>query len=514
MRVLFASAELAPLARVGGLAEAASGLIREFRSRTAHHNDTPSDVDIDVILPDYGGARLADEQEWELDVPWWVGGATARSGSHPMLGPITLVHVPGMDRPHPYIDPGGQGWLDNDHRFMSFSAAVAALADRTQPDIVHLNDWHTAAATGFINSPIPVVLTIHTLGYQGIMPAGWLPHFGPRADAFMWYDVASPLAGGIRLADRVIAVSPNYAREIVTPEAGMGLHLVLADKGDRLVGIRNGIDTTLWNPTTDPHLAANYDADNRQGKQDCRQQLMTEAGWDDPASPNQAKVPIAAVVSRLVEQKGMDLLADVARFLPDLPVRLAILGSGSRAIADRLHAVAAANPDWIWFTEDYDEALAHRLFAGSDLFIMPSRFEPCGLAQMQAMAYGSIPVVTDVGGLHDTVIDADADRTEGTGFVSSSVDTAGLIDALHRAVRGLRHAGRRKGIQLRGMTTDWSWREPADLHLGVYRSVLAEAVGGADDEPQEELATPTPGDQGPTATAPLGSTTTPFSDTL
>ncbi len=481
MRVLFASAEMAPLARVGGLAEAASGLVREFRSRTGDESDSPSDIDLDVILPDYGGIELIDEQRQELDVPWWVGGASVRTGVHPMIGLVTLVHVPGMDRPHPYIDAAGEGWPDNDHRFLSFSAAVAVLADRTRPDIVHLNDWHTAAASGFIDAPLPIVLTIHTLGYQGIMSAGWLPHFGHRADAFMWYDVANPLVGGIRLADRVIAVSPNYASEIVTREAGMGLHQELADKGDQLVGIRNGIDTTLWNPAIDPHLAANYGADDRSGKQDCRRQLMVEAGWHDPASPTEARVPVAAVVSRLVEQKGMDLLADVARFLPDLPIRLAILGSGSRAIADQLHAVAGQNRDWIWFTEDYDESLAHRLFAGSDLFIMPSRFEPCGLAQMQAMAYGSIPVVTDVGGLHDTVLDADADRSEGTGFVSSTVDDAGLIDALHRAVRGLRHAGRRNAIQLRGMTADWSWREPADQHLAVYHSLLA-PDGGTDDQ--------------------------------
>ncbi len=459
MRVLFAAAELAPLARVGGLAEAASGLVRALRSM---------DVEVDVVLPDYTGITLDDQVEVSVDVPWWVGDVSVRRGHHPDGGDLTLVHVEGIDRSHPYVDDDGQGWTDNDRRFMAFSAVIAALAAAERPDVLHLNDWHTSAVAGMLTDPPPMVLTIHTLGYQGVMDKSWLAHLPVGTERFRWYDSANPLAGAIDTADRVIAVSPNYAHEIVTEAAGMGLHTRLAGLGERLVGIRNGIDSSVWHPATDPHLAATFDVDNLEARQTCRSALAAEATWESD------RRPIAAMVTRLVEQKGIDLLLDAVRFLPNLPLRLAILGSGDAALAGGLAEAAAQYPDWLWFTDGYDEQLAHRLFAGSDLFIMPSRFEPCGLAQMQAMAYGSLPVVTDVGGLHDTVIDADKDRSSGTGFVAASLDTAGLVDALHRAVRAVGHPRRRGAIQRRGMSHDWSWAAPARQHLDLYQSMVAD----------------------------------------
>ena len=457
MRVLFATAELAPLARVGGLAEAASGLVRALRAM---------DVTLDVVLPDYEGVQLDDQAELTVEVPWWVGeDVRVRRGHHPDVGPITLVHVDGIGRPHPYVDADGTAWPDNDRRFMAFSAVVAALAARERPDVVHLNDWHTAAVTGMLADPPPMLLTIHTLGYQGVMDASWLEHLPVGTDRFVWYDVANPLAGAIDLVDRVIAVSPNYAAEITTEAGGMGLNERLSALGGRLIGIRNGIDASVWNPATDPELPARFGPDDLTPRADCRETLVAEAGWDDD------RRPIAAMVTRLVDQKGLDLVLDALRFLPHLPLRLAILGSGEPELTERLLAAARSDPDRLWFTNGYDSGLAHRLFAGSDLFVMPSRFEPCGLAQMQAMTYGSIPVVTDVGGLHDTVIDADADRKAGTGFVAASVDTAGLVDALHRAVRAYGHPARRQAIQRRGMSHDWSWTAPARRHLGIYEEL-------------------------------------------
>ncbi|MGI9614950.1 MAG: glycogen synthase, partial [Acidimicrobiales bacterium] len=420
MRVLFATAEFSPVARVGGLAEAASGLVAALRA---------AGVDVDVVLPDYGDLGLAGQKELAVDVPDWVGGVRVRRGRHPTVGELTLVHVPGMDRPHPYVDRNGDGWQDNDHRFMSFSAGVAALAGRLGPDVVHLNDWHTSAALGLLEEPPPTVLTIHTLGYQGVTERAWLDRLPVEPERFAWYGGANPLAGAIELADRVVAVSPNYAAEIVTEENGMGLHERLAALGDRLVGIRNGIDASVWDPTIDPIIAANYSVTDLGGRIRSRDELASQAGW-----PND-NVPIVGMVSRLVEQKGIDLVLDASRFLEMMPARLAVLGAGAADLAAGLAEAAADHPDRVWFFDGYDEALAHRLFAGSDLFLMPSRFEPCGLAQMQAMTYGSIPVVTDVGGLHDTVVDADRDRAAGTGFVTSSVDAAGVVDALHRAVR-------------------------------------------------------------------------------
>ncbi len=456
MNVLFATAEFTPVVRVGGLAEAAAGLVRALRS---------SGVDVEVVLPDYGGVELSGQTEVHVEVPEWVGDVRVRRGAHPSVGDLTLVHVPGMDRPHPYVDAHGEGWADNDHRFMGFAAVVAALAASTGPDVMHLNDWHTAAALGMTHAPVPTVLTIHTLGYQGVTHRGWLDHLGHDAHRFAWYDGTNPLAGAIELADRVIAVSPNYASEIVTPEAGMGLHDRLAALGERLVGIRNGIDTALWDPETDPHIAQNYSRIDLAGRDVCKNALVEIAGWEP------APIPTVGVVSRLVEQKGIDLLLHAFRFLHTMPGRLAVLGAGSADLAGALADAAAASPDQIWFFDGYDETLAHQIFAGSDLFVMPSRFEPCGLAQMQAMTYGSIPVVTDVGGLHDTVVDADTDRSYGTGFVTPTVDAVGLVDALHRGVRAVRHAGRRGAIQKRGMSADWSWEIPAAHHRDVYAEI-------------------------------------------
>ncbi len=467
MRVLFAAAELAPIARVGGMAEAAAGLVRALRD---------AGIDVDVVIPDYGpeyiDVVLENEQTTELTSAWWAGPTRVRSGVHPVAGPVKLIQTSAMARPDPYVDASGEGWSDNDRRFMGFAAAVASLARDNPPDVVHLNDWHTAPAVAFMDDWMaqrpPTVLTIHTLGYQGICGRQWLQHLGPDAFRFAWHDATNPLAGAIELVDRVIAVSPNYAEEILSPEAGMGLDGRLNDRGPDLVGIRNGIDVSRWDPAIDPTIAATFTVADRSGKDTCRQALLEEAGWAD----QDPKPLIAGVVTRLVEQKGVDLLLDTVRYLPGLPLRVAILGSGAADLAANLHRAAEAHPDLIWFHEGYDEALAHRIFAGSDLFLMPSRFEPCGLAQMQAMAYGSIPVVTDVGGLRDTVIDADRDTRRGTGFVAGSVDGAGLVDAMHRAVRAVSKTGRRKAIQKRGMSSDWSWVEPAATHIDVYQAVI------------------------------------------
>jgi starch synthase len=443
------------MVRVGGLAEAAGGLVAALRADA---------IDVTVLLPDYGGATLPDETRRSLDVPVWAGPMWARSGTHPRVGPVTLIGSADLVRSHPYVDATGIGWPDNDRRFMQFSAAIAAVRDAATPDVVHLNDWHTAAATAFGDSLVPTVLTIHTLGYQGVAPAGWMERLERGAADLEWYGQANPLVGGIRLADKVVAVSPNYSREILTVAAGMGLHEILQAKGDALVGIRNGIDTTEWNPRTDPHIVTGYSASDLDDRDLCRRDLLKIAGWED------TRDPVIGVVSRLVDQKGIDVLLAAIPYLETLSGRLFVLGSGLPGLTAELRDAAAANPERVYFHDGYDLALAHRIFAGSDLYAMPSRFEPCGLAQMQAMRYGAIPVVTPVGGLVDTVIDADSDRA-GTGFVARSVDEAGLIDALHRAVRACKSPRRKQAMQRRGMGHDWSWQGPAREHIDVYEEL-------------------------------------------
>lgn len=453
MRVLFATAELAPLARVGGLAPAAAGLVTALRQLG---------VEVEVAMPDYFRTPLTDEVTGELDVAPWAAPASFRRGIAPGAGPVTLIDAWGTERPHPYVQPDGTGFPDNDRRFFSFSAAVAALARETGPDVLHLNDWHTSTTLAHLSEPPPTVLTIHTLGYQGWADIGWLDGFPNRPGAFLFGNGCNPLAGGIRLADLVVTVSPTYAREVVTPAGGFGLDGLLRERGDDLVGIRNGIDTTIWDPASDPALVARYDAANLAGKSASHGALCEELGLDDGPGP------LFVVVTRLAEQKGIDLVLPSLPLLGTMGARLAVLGDGDVGLARALGEAATSAPERVAFRQGYDEGLAHRLFAAGDLLLMPSRFEPCGLAQMQAMRYGTLPVVTDVGGLHDTVVDVDRDAAGGTGTIAALAEPLHVLDAMHRGVRAHGDGPRRDAMRRRGMTTDWSWKVPALAHVEHY----------------------------------------------
>ena len=461
MRVVFATAEFAPLAAVGGLAAASAGLVRSLRSQG---------VDVELVLPDYRAEPLVDESATQLEVPAWAGPARLRSGSHRSTGPVHLVSVPGIARPHPYVDLNGVGWPDNDARFLAFSAAVVALADRLEADVVHLNDWHTAAATAWLRGRRPSVLSIHNLAYQGTTSALWLERFGANATAFEWFGSANPLKGGLLLADALVAVSPSYAAEICTPAGGFGLDRILTERGVDLVGILNGIDTDIWNPACDDALTRHYRAGEPPArfKNPVRKALAESLGLrGDEAGP------LAVMVTRLTEQKGLDLVLPLLDYLDTLPLRLAVLGSGDAELAGSLTAAAAADPGRVAFIRSFDEVLAHRLFAGADLLLMPSRFEPCGLTQMQALRYGTLPVATAVGGLRDTVVDLDADPENGNGWLARSADPLAVLDALHRAVRGWSNRSRRQAAQQRGMARDWSWHAPASQYANLYRSIVA-----------------------------------------
>jgi starch synthase len=455
MRVVFATAELAPVASVGGLASAAAGLGLELRRQG---------VDVEFVMPDYGGVELADERVVDLAVPSWVGSARLRIGTHPVVGRLHLVSVPGIERPHPYLQPNGEGWADNSQRFFRFARAVAAYVEHDPPDVLHLNDWHTAPALAALPVPPPSVLSLHNLAYQGVTDASWLGVIGPRAAHYEWWGDTNPLSGGLALADRIVAVSPHYATEIVTREGGFGLDEPLRNRGSDLVGILNGIDTDIWNPATDPLIAANYDVESLAGREPNRVGLRQRLGWpvDD--------VPLATVVTRLTHQKGIDLLAPLVPLLAQIPMRLAILGSGDAGLAAHLHELAGHHPESFAFVEGYDEVLSHLMFAGADVYLMPSRFEPCGLTQMQAMRYGAIPVVTAVGGLVDTVLDTDLDR-RGTGFVAGAAMPHDVLAAMFRAARAVRDRRRLVALQRRMMSVDWSWAAPAREYSALYRTV-------------------------------------------
>ncbi len=422
-------------------------------------------IEVTVVVPDYSEIKLVGEQVADLEVPAWASPARVRLGESPGSGRVAAISVPGIHRPNPYVQADGQGWPDNDRRFFAFSAAVAALASEVPIDVLHLNDWHTATALAYLHEAPPTVFTIHTLGYQGGSDAGWLDVFPHHREAFFHGGVTNPVAGAVRLADRVIAVSPTYAREIVTPWGGFGLDSVLRAKDRHLVGIRNGIDTAVWDPATDANLAANFGAGNTSPKARNRTAVRDELGLAH------TRGPLAVMVTRLVDQKGVDLALAAIPYLARLPAQLAVLGAGDRHLVESLTRAAEANPS-VAFHAGHDDRLAHRLFGAADLLLMPSRFEPCGLAQMQAMRYGALPVVTDVGGLHDTVVDIDADPRKGTGVVAARPSELDVVDALHRSVRAWSNPPRREAMRRRGMSADWSWREPALAHLAIYEDLL------------------------------------------
>ncbi len=457
MRVVFATAELSPVAAVGGLAAAAAGLGVELRR---------AGVELELVMPDYGDVTLVDETVVELAVPPWVGAATIRHGVHPVVGPLHLVSVPGMARPHPYLTPSGEGWPDNDERFFRFARAVAAYVESRPPDVLHLNDWHTGAVLAGLADQPPTVLSIHNLAYQGVAGGEWLHLIGPRARHFEWWGDTNPLSGAIALADRIVAVSPNYATEIRTPAGGMGLDGPLRLRGEVVIGILNGIDTGVWDPATDQLVAETFDATTLDRRAANRAALSARVGFPDDA------VPLATIVTRLTHQKGVDLVTPLVPLLDEIPLRLAVLGSGDAVTAAELHRLSAAHPDALAFVEGYDEALSHLMFAGGDVFLMPSRFEPCGLTQMQAMRYGNIPVVTAVGGLVDTVPDADWVKS-GLGFVARRAEPTDLLAALFRAARRTRDKRRRAALQRRMMAVDWSWREPATRYVELYEDLVA-----------------------------------------
>jgi starch synthase len=471
MRVLITAAELAPVTNVGGLGEAVAGLVHELRATGVH---------VDVVIPDHAPGRvaLAGEVRRRIAVPSWAAPASVRVGEHAIAGRLHLVTVPGIERSHPYLRPDGTGWPDNDARFLAFSRAVGALVRAAPPDVLHLHDWHTAAVLAALSQPPPSVLTLHNVAYQGVTGGAWLRRLGPRSRHYEWWGGTNPLSGGIALADGLVAVSPHHAAEIRTPGGGFGLDGPLRQRGDALIGIRNGIDTQRWDPATDAWLAARYDVTSRSlpaARAQDRRDVLARFGWPDDATP------LAVMVTRLTDQKGVDLMLPVVPVLRHVPMRLVVLGIGDAGLARALAGLSADHPGSLAFVEAFDEALAHRLFAGGDVFVMPSRFEPGGLAAMQAMRYGAIPVVTPVGGLVDSVPDVDA-AAEGRGFVADGVSSVGVVSALFRAARLVADRRRRAPLVRQIMALDWSWRDPAARYIEEYGRVRDLHAGRAGRE--------------------------------
>lgn len=485
MRVAFVAAECEPWAKTGGLADVVDALARAL-GRVPGGPSQP----VDVFLPRYRSVPVPpDSPSHPVDVvdPGSPSGRTtvrlievAANGYRLRL----VDYPPAYDRPGIYGD-GPTDYPDSGWRYGLLARTVLTVlaAERPPVDILHLHDWHACPAaifrdTAFRAEPTvagaAVVLTLHNLAYHGWLPAAALGQLGlAPGDGVVPADAEGLdlLRAGVERAEMVTTVSPTYAREALTPAFGFGLEDALVALGDRFVGILNGLDPEVWNPAADPVLAAPYSAADLAGKTVCRRALLGELGLD-PDDPG----PVAAMIGRLDPQKGFDLLAAAAPDLLAAGGRLVVLGTGNPALATGLRRLARRRPDRIALVERFDRDLARRIYAGADLFLMPSRFEPCGQGQMIALRYGTPPVVRRTGGLADSVVDVDADPARGTGFVFEAAEPAELAAACRRAfaLRGDGTSAAWLGLVRRGMAVDFAWeRRSAPEYLRLYERAIA-----------------------------------------
>lgn len=486
LRVLFVTPEIAPWVKAGGLGDVANALPAALAN---------AGVDARVLVPAYPALKSAFPQARSCAELAALGGALADARLHLVDdAPVPLyllVCDPYFDRPGgPYQSPANEDWTDNHLRFGLLSR-VASLAGVQgfagwRPDVVHCNDWQSGLAPAYLaresGAHAASVMTVHNLAYQGlfgreVLDALALPRALHAAQTLALWDRISFLKAGLRYADGLTTVSPTYAREIQGPELGFGLEGLLHERHDVLTGILNGIDTETWNPARDPLIAERYDADSLDRKRANARALRAELGL-----AARSDAPLVGMIARLVEQKGADLVIAAAPALVRDGAQLAVLGQGEARFEDALRRLANAHPTAIAVRVGFDERLAHRIEAGADLYLMPSRFEPCGLNQLYSMRYGTPPVVRRTGGLADSVRDpAEAPRGDATGFVFDAPQGDALLGALHRAFAAFRDPDAWRRLQINGMRADFSWGPSARAYLAVYRRAMAarEAVRAA-----------------------------------
>ena len=479
MRVAFIAAECEPWAKTGGLGDVVDALARAL-GRIADGPGRP----VDVFLPRYRMVPLDDERV--------LGRSTVRvsdphsAGAAVDVGIIDVAgdgyrlrlvdHPPAFDRAGMYGEP--TDYPDNAWRFgLLCQAALGAIEADGGVDLVHLHDWHAGpvalqrdalGAFGPRLSATAFTLTCHNLAYHGWVPREAVPDLGPVPLDVLGQDGVDLLLEAVRRVEIVNTVSQTFAREALLPAYGMGLEEALAAKGDRFVGILNGIDTQLWDPATDGFIAAPYSATDLSGRAICRRDLLEQVGFD----PEDDRL-VVGMVGRLDPQKGFDLAAAAAPRLLEDGVRLVVQGNGDPSIGRPLAVLAAENPDRVALIERFDRVMARRIYAGADVFLMPSRFEPSGQGQMIALRYGTPPVVRLTGGLADTVIDVDEDPERGTGFAFADATAGALAEAVLRAAAFRWDPAAWTALQERGMARDWSWEAgPAPAYAAVYRRAI------------------------------------------
>jgi starch synthase len=475
--VLAVASEIYPLIKTGGLADVVGALPAALAEL---------DIHLRTLVPGYPAVTAALPTPKVLHVwPALFGGpARLLAGVAHGLDLLVLDAPHLFDRPgNPYTGPAGRDWPDNAPRFAALSLAAAeigsGLVGGYAPQIVHAHDWQAGLAHAYLhfagNRPL-TVMTVHNLAFQGLFPVQSFSALGIPASAFTYDGIeyhgeVSYLKAGLHYADAITTVSPTYAMEIRTPEHGMGLDGLLRYRADDLRGILNGIDTDIWNPQSDADIVAKYDSrrlgQRRTNKADLQARFGLEA---DPAAP------LFAVVSRLTSQKGLDLLLEALPTLLAGGGQLAVLGTGDAAIEAGFRAAATHTPGRVGCVIGYDEALAHRLQAGADTLLVPSRFEPCGLTQLCALRYGTIPVVARVGGLADTVIDASPmalNAGVATGVQFAPVTAEMLRAAIQRTIGLYQQPATWRRLQRNAMATDVSWHHPAQQYAQLFHDLIA-----------------------------------------
>lgn len=481
-KILFPVSEAYLLIKTGGLADIASSL-----SIALHAHQ----CDVRLLLPAYQPV-LDQVKSADIVTEFYVPESDAHIRILETTLPETDVIVWLVDHPasylrpgNPYLDANGEPWPDNAARFALLSrvAAMIGLGNAGiswQPEVVHCHDWQTALAPALISladrRPV-TVFTIHNLAYQGLFDASLMDelHLPPEfwcPEGLEFYGQLSFIKGGLMYADHVTTVSPTYAREIQTPEFGCGLENALRLRADRLTGILNGIDDTVWDPETDPYLSVTFDRQRYTRKAPNKKALQTEANFRAST-----KVPVLSQVCRLVSQKGVDLVIGAIYQLLEkkVPFQFVSLGNGNPEFEEGLTELATNYPKQVYSMIGYDEVHAHHILAGSDMFLVPSRFEPCGLTQMYSLRYGAIPIVRNVGGLADTVVDANEVNLQAgraTGFVFEDATVEALVAAIERAMQMYEDRETWSRLVANAMAQDFSWRTSVDQYMHLYRSLI------------------------------------------
>jgi starch synthase len=469
-KVLHVSMECVPYSKVGGMADVVGALPAALREHGCKSK---------VLTPWYPqvhgshkGRKLA---EFEVDIGGWGHRVRLLRVGRDAI----LVDQPtAFDRPGVYADPiTGEGWNDSLFHCMVLqqAARIAVAAGYVKCDIVHCHDNHTGLLPTYLKDDAgpPSVFTIHNLAYQGRYGADQFGLTGLDSSrffghsAFEYHGDFSLMKSGIVMADLVTTVSPGYAAEVVQPEEGQGMDGVLRQRGDRFVGILNGIDTEVWDPAKDDLLPATYSVDELAGRAECKRVLQESAGLDVDGA-----APLFGIVSRVTTQKGLDLIGPLLPWLVRSGAQLVMLGTGDPHILELFRGAHGRWPHRISLLERYDEEAAHRIYAGSDYFCMPSRFEPCGLTQMYAMRYGAVPVVTARGGLNDTVFAYTGKGSGGTGILSTWATSDSYYGALDYALQLWAEKDQYAEAQANGMKRDFSWNASAAQYLEHYRSLV------------------------------------------